>query len=346
MKNFEERVSLVDTYAAEKKTEEAVCLLFDLIGECLKQRAFTKAESLRDKIYAVDAFALNAIIRSNELIEEAKDSAIDKGHKQIWSRLYDSLTPEESNALYYSLEEHTHAPDNVILRQGELSPHLVLLDQGKAQVYYTLKGKDFFVKTLDPGMIAGEASFFTETVSTVSLVAITPCQVHCLHKDKLAEWGDRFPMLEEKLKVYCQELEKMTETLTRKGLDRRLFKRAQAFGPVEFQIINADGKVIKGGFKGLLVDVSKGGVSFLVKANKSTAHLMLGRRLKVNVSPKTEGKDCLLEMTGQVIAVQFQPMVSEAQNDYSIHFRGNEALQEEIFDAISRYAKTRVKRSV
>ncbi|MFP4227049.1 MAG: hypothetical protein ACLFRF_09995, partial [Desulfobacterales bacterium] len=51
----------VDEYVAQKDTESAIKLLYDLITEYAKEKNFEKAEALHNKMYDVDPMALTEI---------------------------------------------------------------------------------------------------------------------------------------------------------------------------------------------------------------------------------------------------------------------------------------------
>ena len=86
--------NLLETYIKENKNDLAVELLSDLITQNAKARNFSKAEALRERLFEVDSMALNAIVKSAEIIEAEKMAAIDPIHLDTWSHLYEKLTKE------------------------------------------------------------------------------------------------------------------------------------------------------------------------------------------------------------------------------------------------------------
>ena len=92
MENFSSQEKLVDTYLKENKKEQAVELLFDLIAQYAEARHFDKAESLRERLFEIDSMALDEIVKSADIIENAKMSAMDLAHTETWSHLYKKLT--------------------------------------------------------------------------------------------------------------------------------------------------------------------------------------------------------------------------------------------------------------
>ncbi len=103
MINTAESEKMVDQHIGNDDTNAAVKLLFKLIVQSAREKNFTKAEQLRERMLEVDPMALDEIISSAEIIEEEKSQALDPIHMQIWSKLYDRLDTEEKNELYFSL---------------------------------------------------------------------------------------------------------------------------------------------------------------------------------------------------------------------------------------------------
>ena len=136
MEDVSSQEKLVETYLNDNKKQQAVELLFDLIARYAQVHDFAKAESLRERLFEVDSMALDEIVKSAEIIENAKMSAMDDAHMDTWSHLYNNLTKEESIALYYGMQSAVYEPDQIIFRQGELNQNLycrpgkVVLSQG------------------------------------------------------------------------------------------------------------------------------------------------------------------------------------------------------------------------
>ena len=112
--SISDQEDLVDVYIKENNQEEAVKLLSDLVTRYAMEKNFTKANAMRDKLYAVAPFALNEIIRAAEIIEEEKRKSLDPKHMKLWTDLYESLTPEETIELYYSMNELILKPGQVV----------------------------------------------------------------------------------------------------------------------------------------------------------------------------------------------------------------------------------------
>jgi len=127
MGKYRDQEQLVDQYLSQGNKEAAVKLLFELVNR-LRERKRTSRKPRRSGSGFLKStlWLLTEIIRSGEIIEEEKSEAIDKGHREIWSKLYNMLTVDEANALYFALETVVHEPEETIFRQGEKTPRLYL----------------------------------------------------------------------------------------------------------------------------------------------------------------------------------------------------------------------------
>ena len=128
--------NLLEKYLKENKKAQAVKLLFDLIATHARENQFDKADALREKLFAVDPLALDEIVKSAEIIEDAKIAAIDPAHRHAWSHLYDQLTREEIIALYYSMKSAGYEADQIVFRQGEMNSNLYFINEGQLRIFY------------------------------------------------------------------------------------------------------------------------------------------------------------------------------------------------------------------
>ncbi len=326
MSDLSQKEKLVDLYAKQGNTEGAVKLLFDLIVEHAKKKNFSKAELLRDKLYEVDSMALNEIVRSGEIIEEEKSESIDQDHLVIWSKLYKSLTDEQANALYYAMKEATYDIDETIFMQGQRNSNLYFINQGQLKISYRDGEREVLLKTLGTGHIAGEDTFFFESVCTTSMITLSRVKLNFLEKDSLLRWRDEFPGIETRLQEYCLSFKKVSDLLEAKNLDRRTQKRFKLSGKGMIQLLGASGKLLGRAFKGELSDISIGGLSFVIRISKQeTARLLLGRKMNIKfVIPSGSSKQ-KIDKNGTVIGVRAHPF-----DDYSIHIKFDSLLDKKL----------------
>ena len=318
MTDLSKHEKLVDKYVAQARTEEAVKLLFKLIVRYAKEKNFQKAESLRDKLFEVDAMALTEIIKSAEIIEQEKSEAMDQNHMTIWSDLYETLTPDESNTLYFALKKKAYGPDEPLFSQGEKNTRLYFIEQGQLRLFYGHNSTEKLLRTLTPGTVAGEDTFFSITVCTSSLTTLSPVTLHYLDQELLHKWQVEHPGLASKLETYCsRQARAHRDLLKEKGIERRSHKRVGLKGSIKFHVLNAAGKPIGRAFKGDLSDISVGGLSFYIKtANRKNALMLLGRNLNVRFAIPMGQSGVETRQQGTIIAV-----INHLFSDYSIHMK-------------------------
>jgi len=313
----EEQIFLL---AAKGNTEVAKKQLFDLVVACARKKDFANAERLRERIYEIDPMALMEIIQSGNIIDEEKSDAISTDHLEIWRDLLKVLTNEEFNALYHQMEERIFQPEEVIVEQGAKNDELFFINHGSVRVSYTGGDKELFFKNLGSGEIAGE-NFFNASVWTVSLTAQQRTSVLVLRRSALARLEENTPGIESKLVDYYNRTSDIYAAMKKKGMDRRVHERYSLERKVQLQIVDDRDRVLSS-FRGVLTDLSRGGLSFAVRiTKKENSRLLLGRRIKISV-PVTGSTDKVLR--GLVIGVQVFDLV---MSDYSVHVKFDSELE-------------------
>lgn len=317
-KDKSKREALVDQCIAQEDNDGACKLLFDLIVEYAQEKNFEKAESLHEKLYETDPMALTEIVRSSEIIEEAKSESVDREHLEIWSNLYGSLSTAEGNALYYSMKSKMFQAGEPIMEQGKLNSRLYFINKGEVKALFNQGGKENLIKLLKIGDIIGQEPFFSATVCTVSMVPLSSVKATYLEIDVLKKWKNEVPALESKLYDYSIKNDLVKKELEGKSIERRSDNRVNIAGTVMFQLLDKTGKAMGKGYKGELSDLSAGGISFIIKSSKKeTVRMLLGRRLKISFKlPMKHNTYHNIEQLMTVIAAQ--PQVFD---DYSIHLK-------------------------
>lgn len=311
--------ALVDKYVAENNTQAAVAVLFELIVKYAREKDFPKAEALRNRLFDVDALALSEIVKSGEIIEEEKRGGISSNHLSTWAGLYSKLTQEETNALYYAFKKERHDPDTAVFRQGAHVPRLFFINTGQAKLTCMSNNREVLIRKVGPGDIVGDESFFSNSLCTQTLTALSSLDVQYLDKEVLKTWQESLPALEEKLHEYCLAKAKAAEKLA--APNRRVHQRFRISGSVSFQLLNSQGAPMGNAFGGDLSDISQSGLSFHLKITvRDNARMLLGRILGMKLTiPAGE-----VVLTGIVVAVLSHPF-----EDYSVHVRFHKLLPEQ-----------------
>ena len=330
MGNNDESEKLVDQHITDGDTNAAVKLLFKMIVQSAKEKNFSKAELLRERMLEVDPMALDEIISSAEIIEEGKSQSLDPIHMQIWSKLYDMLDTEEKNEFFYSMQDSILEVNKTVFSQGKLNTNLYLINQGQLKMIYQEKAGDVLLYTLGPGQLAGQENFFSNTVCTTSLISLSNVNLKYITKESLLKWKKEIPTLEQKLLDFCAGFPSATALLKSKKMDRRALKRVKLSGKGQIQLLNSSGEPIGKSFKGQLSDISVGGLSFEIRISKEeTARLLLGRRVSIafNTSKSMPGQ--MIDQSGIIVGVYPFPF-----EDYSIHVKFDKMLGQSVINAI------------
>ena len=231
------------------------------------------------------------------MIEEQKSVSINKDYLQIWASLYDSLTTEEFNALYYSMEHKTYDEEVSLVEQKMSRPELFFINNGQVKLYYNDKNSEVLVKVARQGEILGVDTFFDASMWTISASTLSQSDISSLHLKKTKNWENEFPSLESKLHDFCQKHHGLHRDLTKPGKNRREDKRYAVTGRVTAAILDKSGQDTGVKVAGELSDVSSGGVSFALRiSQKKNARVLLGRNVRVQVaSSATQLKRVYLE---------------------------------------------------
>jgi len=324
-----EREAAIFRKAARGNTEEAKKELYDLVIECAKNKDFANAERLRERIYEIDPMALTEIIRSGEFIEKEKTGSITPNQLETWSDLLELLDPTEFSAIYHELEERDYEAEEIIVHQGDKNDELFFINQGTIKISYQKDGREVFVSTLLRGQIVGE-NFFDASFWTVTLTALTPVNVSVLKSGSFHRWQEAYPGLEAKLQSFYNRCNTTCHLLKKKGLDRRQHERVQLSRKIQIQLLDQNNRPIGRGFRGELADISRGGLSYLIRiSKKENTRLLLGRNMRITIPISSDPGHIVI--SGLAIGVQpYDPLAS----DFSVHLRFSELLGDKTMQKI------------
>jgi CRP/FNR family transcriptional regulator, cyclic AMP receptor protein len=310
-----------EQYTLDGDAQAAVKCFYDLVVQHARSKNFTKAEAMRERLMAVDDMALTEIIKTAEIIETEKSGAIDPDHIQVFKALFDTLTDEETNALYFAQQPLTLETGDVLYRQGDINTRLYFILRGHLKLYFSREGKDNLITTLEPGSVAGQDSFFATTTCTTSLSVQSQAELQVIERDHIEGWKESHPALEAKLKKFCHAQD-VGSLVTTKGLERRMSRRIKVEGAVVAQLLDPSQRLLGKPFHGDMADISNTGLSFCIKATDKSARMLLGRQLKVKSTLNVGGKQQGVERTGITVAVT--PLFF---GDFSIHIKFNHPLK-------------------
>ena len=318
MDSVSEKEKLIDQYLSEGNQDEAVKALFDLIVECAGKKDFLKAEALRDRLLEVAPMALNEITKSADIIDEAKSNSIDEAHHETWAGLYDSLTPEEGNDLYFAMKEKVYEEDQPVFSVGDIDNNLYFIDDGEAKIVFMKNDEEMLLKKIGPGDFSGQGTFFYSTAyRTVSMIAKSKVKLRYIEREVQEKWKETSSDLTEKLNEYCRKSWSITEILEKKELDRRINKRPKTSGKVGVQLLDASGAPNGEPFIGALINLSERGLAFSFRLSKNeAAHKLLGGKIKTKLSVPVDGVKKEVKQLGIIAGIGY-PVLA----DHTIHVR-------------------------
>ncbi len=319
---------MIEQYLQEDKIEAAVQLLVELIVQNSREHNFEQAEGLRDRLIEVDSMAVNEIVKTGQVIETEKGNAIDKDHLAIWADFYGSLTAEETNVLFYGMKQAQHPAKHMIYKQGQMHSRLYFVDEGRLKIFYRQADKAMLLKTLGPGDIFGEDTFFfSDAFSTTSVITDSPVKLYVLLKDDLVKLNLKTAGLESKLKNYCSSLDSVADLLKSKYLERRAAKRLTLPGKILVQMLNDLDQPVEKPFNAQLFNISARGLAFLMKTTLKASAMLLGRNVYLKLTFDELKSDIEIKRVGSVVALNSEPF-----HEYVVHVKFNKYLDSGIID--------------
>lgn len=319
----------IQKLAEDGKTEEAKQQLVELAAECAEQGDYGNAERLRGRLYDIDSMEITEIIRSGSEEIQKGESEFEDEEIERWRELTEELTTQEFNTLYHDLEQIEYGPGEVIVTQGDKNDQLFFIKQGSIKVSYQHGDREFFVKTLISGEVVGE-NFFNASLWTVSLTSLTAVKLLVLHRKKVTGWRKKHAGLERKLYQYYEARDDVFNILEKKNLERRQYERFASSRKIQAHLTDKSGKRLGNPFVGALIDISRGGTSFIIHiAKRENGRMLLGWEIEI-ILP-VGGKERELVLQGVVLAIQLYDI---KKKDYSIHVKFAEEMSDETLQLV------------
>ena len=288
--------------------------LIKIITAFAEKRKFAEAEYLRKWLIEIDQTALKVIIRSAEVIEDAKAATINDYHFEIWKSLTRLLTREEFSALYHALIIKNYPSGKNIIRQGTYFPALLFINQGRIQLSTLSDGKKVLLKTAIAGEVIGGSTFFEPSSWTFDLIS-EGVELAVLSYKKQQHLHKEYPALVSKLFDFCATFAEPDTILRTARKGRRSYFRSRIDGRTALVLLDKTGVSTGTGIKGDLFDISKGGISCLIRTSqKHNAVKLFGRKIRATL-PAGRGLPPL-NKNGVIVAVKGQ---RAAGNEYSLH---------------------------
>ncbi len=333
-KKVKETEDEIQTLLHAGDVQQAGRLLYTQAVAAARTKDFSAAALLQDRLLEINPMALEEVVQLGELIEEQKNSSITSHHLQIWSELYEEMTTEEFNALYCSLHQENYHKNDIIVQIGETDTNLYFLNSGYISLSAVIGGKEVFLKRMQPSDILGAEQFFSPSIWTVTLKALSEIQVHVLDFAKFKQITEQFPEVEDKLQKYCRKHTQVPELLKMSGDDRREYPRYPVVLPTRSMLLDPYGYKGKREFKGELLDFSRQGLAFTIKiSNSKNARLLLGRHIVTTIITRDEE---LPQQNGVIVGVKLHEPI---MLDFSIHIKLTPKMDETTYKKLMASAK-------
>ncbi len=299
--------------------------LFAEIVTLAKEKKFSQAEALREKLMEVAPTALSEIIKTAAIIEEEKTAGLDSDHMATWDSLYQELSEEERNCLFYSLKKVVVPPKKRILAHGGYNTRLYFIDKGTVTVFSQKGEKNAVIAQLGRGDMLGEYTFTAISVCSASVLSSSEVHLRYLESAATDDWHQNQPGLYEKLSSYCTTYGTVKQIETRQKQEELEVKRYTVDGVVQATILTKEGKKSTTSFRGGLTEVSSEGCCFEIKVSKKeSARALLAKNLSIVMSLNRSKASPTLSVTGRVERVSFH-----LHNDYTVHVSFHKPLQED-----------------
>ena len=312
--------------------EECARFIVEQVSRFAEAREFTTAEKMRERLYNAAPMALNEIIRAGEIIEEAKQNAMDKKHLSLWKDLYDSLEPGEASEIYFALKKMSVKNGQYLFKQGEFDSRLYFIQDGRFEMtcFHPTEEKEVKLEELIAGDIANINPFFSFTICTYSLKSERDGMISYLEKDILTAWKENYAGIEPKLQNFCRDKDRFGTKMAEKGLNQRAHERVQTSAVAMVQLLDNAGKPVQKPFRIALFDISRGGLNFGMKLNKKEdAEVLLQHRMYLQTIYNEGSEKKKISFKGRVIAIHLQPF-----GESSIHLQFDQLLDESTVQAM------------
>ena len=302
------------TFLLQKK--ETIRVTEKIANRCIeaaREKDFNVAEMLRDRLLEINPYALTEVIRIGEIIEEERASTIAYHHLEVWADLYEMMSTEEFNALYYASRREKYSHGEIIVREGEIDAKLYFINSGQVDLLCRTSGGETFLKRMKPGETHGANQFFGTSVWTTTMKAHDDVEIQYLSRQALEEIEDKHHGVTGKLHAFCERQSLVPSLLRMSGADRRDSPRF----PVALRVVYSFTDVFSCGeerrYAAELLDISTSGLCLSARiGSQEKAKLLLGRRIQVDLSALGER----ILLAGSIVGVQYLDVTNQ---DYTLH---------------------------
>jgi len=302
-------------------------VLYDHAIDAARRKNFREAELLRDRMLGINPMAVTEVITLGEAIEVEKKRSIPSHYLQTWDHLKKEMSLEDLGILYKGLYDARYEKDAIIAQSGEIDNSLYFINAGYVGLSCNSGAKETFLRRMQPGDILGAEQFFSVSVWTVTLTALSEVQIQVLDYAALRKISTVSPGIEGALRKYCADCTQISQFLKVSGEDRREYPRYPTTLAVRNMLLDPYGKKGKRYIMGELVDISRGGLAFNIRISSGeNARLLLGRQM---IAAIPMGKGEITQCVGVIVGVRKYDF---SESDFSVHVKFFKTLGQEFLE--------------
>lgn len=311
----------------EENTPQMIEKMVTEIKRAVDAKDFQGAKDLRDKLMESNPMAISEGIKTAEMIERGMSAAIDKDHLALWPELYDQLTTEERNCLFFSMQQYTLPENRMLLKYKSLNNRLFFLEKGRVAVAVPQDDNKFkLVAQLGQGSVLGEYTFSTTALCSASVVTKTAVQFRCLEGKQAEGWEEENPGIYAKVLDFCKKHGQIEEIRARKEQEVHQNPRHSVDGRVKAILLDKNGQTTELFFNGEIEEISRSGSSFSIHCkNSSIVKKLLTKSFSLNYNCRKNERDVKFSCQGKVVHVS-----SLLYNDYLLHVSFQSPLAEKL----------------
>jgi CRP/FNR family cyclic AMP-dependent transcriptional regulator len=141
--------------------------------------------------------------------------------------LFESLTPQDIDALSNRLEEIAYAEGQVIFKQGDAGSSLFIIDEGAVEISYGEGRGRVALASLFNGQYFGELSLFDGAPRSATATATKPSRLIRLDRDDLVDFVNKNPSAALRIIAEMSERLRQTNELMSRQVSRNVLEEEE-----------------------------------------------------------------------------------------------------------------------
>jgi len=142
-------------------------------------------------------------------------------------QLFESLTPEDLDALAKRIEIEEHGEGGVVFTQGDEGSALYLIEEGSVEISYGEGRGRVVLSTLFPGQYFGELSLFDGAPRSATATAVKPSRLMRLDRDDLVDFVNKNPAAALRIIAEMSERLRQTNELMSRQVSRNVLEEEE-----------------------------------------------------------------------------------------------------------------------